>query len=1525
MSTNGCTGSGSSTLAPGTTVITSTASSVTVGAAQTSGTNNGAGCSSIGSCTPAHGSCTPTGSVLSNSVASGSLLNAIIASGANGAGTTAGSLCSSSSTGALCNASSLATNNFCSSTAANAAKHHQYREKALAEIRISLLPFMHNERPTSSASSTSDSSASYQHLINKLNGSCSSSVNGHVHHSLLPQHIHLTQHAQSTHMQMHSQVSNVPTAAAPPTPQQHHQHPQHQQQLPGQSQVQLQNALLRLANSPQTNGLSNNSQVLLDWYNRNMYSGYAQSPSSGRVSPSPTLGSNSEYVGGICNLNAMMCSTQPNNPNLLSPTSSACSSQTSFSGSNCLTQNRTTQLKSNRSPPLPDKQPPPISSSGAVNTVPLPHHQANIDPNTDAFSNGCMSNLANAKLQAWSARQAKSQSPVIMQSVKSTHVQKPILQTASAPCVPVAPTLTPASATVVVTSGPAPPPPSYKSVANATVSGSSSSSSASSSTSSAQQAALLQTQLQSSNVMMINNNCRLEHSMQSFSPAGSCSNSTVTLAETSSCLSASNSNLSVCSSNGGNQGATSSSAANRNSNALQSTGCNSSGTSSVTFKNPLSFVNYATVNPSSQVTSSCQYPSQHSKSSTSTCNNNVRSQSPPPPLPPPKPTTNACFHSVVSPSNRPLPSPPPYPLAKMSAGVNKPLPPPPTPQSTSAPRSMPSVVSYANAGKMPPPYSSAVQQTQSTSNRMLCTPAQPQTLQQVPSMSSQQPLPPFPPSLQGKPTAVRSVPTVHGKPMTAQQSAIQSESVKSIPMTDTGPLPPAYNSTLNQPKPPAALPPLPSSSSVTMTTSQSCTSKAAAPEPPSYATSVAQLRYMDNQSPKAASSAFRAAPPPPTNLLMSPAHASQSMPTALPNRPPPPLPPYSELVNTVESICVSQLNSKAPPPLPPKPAAFSAQTECSSINSESDGSSSLSTTGVHLAQLQQQLHQHLQQQQPLLEKLQQKQLAKLAQKQTQVSSSNGRARRPPPPPPPTTSSLIDMIQSANKALDSVSAAKSTVDHAAKSKPLPKLPDNEARSAGLPMNDNTASGSRTVRDDDDQIAFNRLPIHRILDQQIERNNGEILQDRSDTETSEDIRNDLEEDDGDDERNEEDDDCESDSRDTNTETCSQAESDRPTKTALHSPIPPRKFLSKEKEQERRESKVRNYSAAAYKFFMEQHVENIIKSQQQRERRKHQLETEMDKVGLSNEAQLQMRKMLQQKESNYIRLRRARMEKSMFNKLKTLGVGAFGEVSLVQKIDTNQLYAMKTLRKKDVLKRNQVAHVKAERDILAEADNEWVVKLYYSFQDEKNLYFVMDYIPGGDLMALLIKLGIFEERLAQFYIAELVLAVESVHKMGFIHRDIKPDNILIDRDGHIKLTDFGLCTGFRWTHDSKYYQCNGYQTVELGFGAYAGDLGQVCGDFGAFEPAPDNYVNVRKCVDNVVPLENESAGAAVAIASAAVDKGASSTCDRCKSSGGLVCASCNKPLERRRRRQYMRYQAHSLVGEQSAAFYCDQITAY
>ncbi|XP_028808819.1 serine/threonine-protein kinase LATS1 [Denticeps clupeoides] len=298
------------------------------------------------------------------------------------------------------------------------------------------------------------------------------------------------------------------------------------------------------------------------------------------------------------------------------------------------------------------------------------------------------------------------------------------------------------------------------------------------------------------------------------------------------------------------------------------------------------------------------------------------------------------------------------------------------------------------------------------------------------------------------------------------------------------------------------------------------------------------------------------------------------------------------------------------------------------------------------------------------------------------------------------------------------------------------------------------------------------------------------------------------------------------------------DREKKQITTSPVPVRR-RNKRDEERRGDIRLPIYSPQAFKFFMEQHVENILKNHHQRIRRKKQLESEMQRVGLSCDAQEQMRMMLCQKESNYIRLKRAKMDKSMFVKIKTLGIGAFGEVCLARKVDTGALYAMKTLRKKDVLLRNQVAHVKAERDILAEADNEWVVRLYYSFQDKDSLYFVMDYIPGGDMMSLLIRMGIFQEELAQFYIAELTCAVESVHKMGFIHRDIKPDNILIDRDGHIKLTDFGLCTGFRWTHDSKYYQ--------------SGD--HVRQDSMDFSKEWEGSSNCR-CGDRLKPLERRAA---------------------------------------------------------------------
>lgn len=114
---------------------------------------------------------------------------------------------------------------------------------------------------------------------------------------------------------------------------------------------------------------------------------------------------------------------------------------------------------------------------------------------------------------------------------------------------------------------------------------------------------------------------------------------------------------------------------------------------------------------------------------------------------------------------------------------------------------------------------------------------------------------------------------------------------------------------------------------------------------------------------------------------------------------------------------------------------------------------------------------------------------------------------------------------------------------------------------------------------------------------------------------------------------------------------------------------------------------------------------------------------------------------------------------------------------------------MKKEDMRSKNQIMHVRTEKEILRNANIPWIVNLRYSFQDDYYLYLVMDYVPGGDFMSLLMKKDILNEQESKFYIAELILAVEAVHKLNCIHRDIKPDNILIDKKGHIKLSDFGL----------------------------------------------------------------------------------------------------------------------------------------
>ena len=160
----------------------------------------------------------------------------------------------------------------------------------------------------------------------------------------------------------------------------------------------------------------------------------------------------------------------------------------------------------------------------------------------------------------------------------------------------------------------------------------------------------------------------------------------------------------------------------------------------------------------------------------------------------------------------------------------------------------------------------------------------------------------------------------------------------------------------------------------------------------------------------------------------------------------------------------------------------------------------------------------------------------------------------------------------------------------------------------------------------------------------------------------------------------------------------------------------------------------------------------------------------------------------QAEQMRQGRRKMNIREFEPLTIIGRGAFGEVRVCRQISTGDIVAIKKMRKEDMLNKNQLMHVRTEKEIMT-ASNPWIVKLKYSFQDEYYLYLVMDFLPGGDLMNLLMKKEVLTEDEARFYTAEMILAVDSVHKLNCIHRDLKPDNILIDKNGHIQLSDFGL----------------------------------------------------------------------------------------------------------------------------------------
>ena len=158
---------------------------------------------------------------------------------------------------------------------------------------------------------------------------------------------------------------------------------------------------------------------------------------------------------------------------------------------------------------------------------------------------------------------------------------------------------------------------------------------------------------------------------------------------------------------------------------------------------------------------------------------------------------------------------------------------------------------------------------------------------------------------------------------------------------------------------------------------------------------------------------------------------------------------------------------------------------------------------------------------------------------------------------------------------------------------------------------------------------------------------------------------------------------------------------------------------------------------------------------------------------------------------KLRKAREKQSIkdYESIAIIGRGAFGEVHVCREKKTDKIYAIKKIKKDILILKNQIIHVLNEQKFMSRAKSPWIVELKASFQEDDYLYLVMEYLPGGDLMNLLIKKDILTEDEAKFYISELILAIESIHKLDCIHRDIKPDNVLIDKNGHIKLSDFGL----------------------------------------------------------------------------------------------------------------------------------------